>query len=50
VKIAKHCAIVEQTIEAMKKWLILANEVFISQMSLEEMRLLLVLIAALTNY
>jgi len=41
---------VEQTIGAMKKWLILTNKPLISQMTVEEMRSLLVLIAALTNY
>lgn len=50
VKIARHRAVVERTIGAMKKWLILTNEPLISRVTVEEMRSLLVLIAALTNY
>lgn len=50
VKIARPRAVVERSIGAMKKWLILENEALISRVMVDEMRSLLVLIAALTNY
>jgi hypothetical protein len=48
--IAKFRSVVERTIEAMKNWEILSNEALLSQIDGNLLDLLILLVAALTNY